>query len=219
MHAQGLLTASVGGRVMVLTDFPENLRKARAIVAAMDTDNRVTEIVNLTNLTAIDAEEALQSISGQNTKYKAVALPGSNSLMLEGDATEIARLKPLLGQMDAGGSAPRGAVSVVPLRFADGASLVEILTTLLPAYAREGFPVPTVAHEVGSNTIIISASGEAQKALETVIRQIDVRRPQVLVEAIIVEISNTAAEELGVQFALGGVNGNSVPYQKAIKPC
>jgi len=212
MHAQGQLTASVGGRVMVLTDFPENLRKARAIVAAMDTDNRVTEIVNLTNLTAIDAEEALQSISGQNTKYKAVALPGSNSLMLEGDATEIARLKPLLAQMDAGGSAPRGAVSVVPLRFADGASLVEILTTLLPAYAREGFPVPTVAHEVGSNTIIISASGEAQKALETVIRQIDVRRPQVLVEAIIVEISNTAAEELGVQFALGGVNGNSVPF-------
>jgi len=113
--------------------------------------------------------------------------------------------------MDVGGASPRGAVSVVPLRFANGDSIIELLNTLLPAYQREGQPIPTVAYEPGSNTLVISASGETQAALEQIIRRLDVRRPQVLVEAIIVEISDTTAKELGVEFALAGLNGNNVP--------
>jgi general secretion pathway protein D len=45
-----------------------------------------------------------------------------------------------------------------------------------------------------------------------VIRQLDVRRPQVLVEAIIVEISDTAAQQLGVQLFLSGLRGSSIPF-------
>lgn len=212
LHSQGILTANPGGNVLVITDFPENLRKAREIVAALDTDGRVVKTVKLNNITAIDAEEALKALGGTKSDYKAIAIPGSNSLILEGKLADLSRLTNVLEQMDLGGSSPRGAVSVVPLRFADGASLIEIMTTLLPAFAVEGQPVPTVAYESGSNAIIISATGETQQALESIIRRIDIRRPQVLVEAIIVEISNTAAKELGVQFALGGVEGSSVPF-------
>jgi len=212
MHNQGQLTAAQGSKVIVVTDFPENLRKARAIVEAMDTNGRVMETVQLRNISAFDAEDALKAIAGPNASFKVVGIAATNSILLEGEASEIARLRPIISSMDTGGQAPRGAVSVIPLRFVDGASIVEILVSLLPAYAREGQPVPTVAHETGSNTIIISASGETQTALESVIRRLDVRRPQVLVEAIIVEISNSAAKELGVQFALGGVNGNEVPF-------
>jgi len=212
LHSQGILTANPGGNVIVITDFPENLRKAREIVAAMDTDGRVVQTVQLTNITAIDAEEAMKALVGNKSDFKAIAIPGSNNLILEGNAADLDRLSGILKQMDAGGSSPRGAVSVVPLRFADGASLIEILTTLLPAFAVEGQPLPTVGYESGSNAIVISADGDTQQALESIIRRIDVRRPQVLVEAIIVEISNTAAKELGVQFALGGVNGSSVPF-------
>lgn len=212
VHSQGQLTAVNGGNVLVLTDFPENLRKARAIIAAMDTDGRQVESFRLTNLTAFDAEDALNALNTSSARYKVVAVPATNSILVEGRATDIAKLRPIIASMDAGGATPRGAVSVVPLRYADGTSLVDILTTLLPAYTREGQPSPTVAHEVGSNTIVISASGDTQTALESVIRRLDVRRPQVLVEAIIVEISDTAAQELGVQFALGGVDGNAIPF-------
>jgi general secretion pathway protein D len=45
-----------------------------------------------------------------------------------------------------------------------------------------------------------------------VIRQLDTRRPQVLVEAIIVEISDTAAKQLGVQLLLAGTGGSAVPF-------
>ena len=212
LHSQGIVSAAAGGNVLVVTDFPENIRKAREIISAMDTNGRVIETVRLSNLTALDAEDALKALAGPRPTFKAVAMPGSNSLILEGEANELARLKTILSQMDAGGATPRGAVSVLPLRFADGGELIEMLNGLLPAYIREGQPAPTVAYDIGSNSLIISAAGETQQALETIIRRLDVRRPQVLVEAIIVEISDDAAQELGVQFALGGVNGSTVPF-------
>ncbi|MCF8707558.1 type II secretion system secretin GspD [Rhizorhapis sp. SPR117] len=55
----------------------------------------------------------------------------------------------------------------------------------------------------GANAIIVAANSDAQRMLGEVVRQIDTRREQVLVEAIIVEISDSAAKKLGVQFLLG----------------
>lgn len=212
LHSQGILTANPGGNIIVVTDFPENLRKARGIIAAMDVNSVAIESVQLVNLTALDAEAALKTLAGSRPKYKAIAVPGSNSLILEGDAAEIARIRPILMQMDSGGAAARGAVSVVPLRFADGKVLIEMLTQILPAYERDGQPAPTVAYDQGSNALVVSATGDTQQALEGIIRRLDVRRPQVLVEAIIVEISDDTAKDLGVQFALGGVDGSAVPF-------
>lgn len=211
MHSQGQLTANPGGNVLVITDFPENLRKAREIVKAMDVSDSVIETIRLANISAIDAEEALKALGGPKPAYRVVAIPGSNSIILEGTYAAVNKMRPIVKSMDVGGSSPRGAVSVVPLRFADGESIIELLNTLLPAYEREGQAVPTVAYEPGSNTLVISASGETQLALEQIIRRLDVRRPQVLVEAIIVEISDTTAKELGVEFAIAGLNGKNVP--------
>jgi general secretion pathway protein D len=58
----------------------------------------------------------------------------------------------------------------------------------------------------GTNAVIIAANPEAQRQLGEVIRQLDTRREQVLVEAIIVEIGDDAARRLGVQFLLAGKN-------------
>ena len=63
-----------------------------------------------------------------------------------------------------------------------------------------------VTRYTGTNAIIVAANSEAQRQLGEVIRQLDTRREQVLVEAIIVEIGDEAAKRLGVQFLLGGKN-------------
>ena len=55
----------------------------------------------------------------------------------------------------------------------------------------------------GANAIIVAANSDVQRMLGETIRQIDTRREQVLVEAIIVEISDAAARKLGVQFLIG----------------
>jgi general secretion pathway protein D len=58
----------------------------------------------------------------------------------------------------------------------------------------------------GANAIIVAANADVQRMLGELIRQLDTRRSQVLVEAIVVEIGNDAAKRLGTQFALGGKN-------------
>lgn len=211
MHSQGQVSANPDGNIVVVTDFAENLRKARAIVEAMGAGGNVREVVQLTQLSVIDAQEVLKELDGPKDNLKVAAIEATNSLILQGTAAEVADMRQLLMSMDVGSTAPRGAISVVPLRYADGEGLNELIQSLLPTYTIEGKPTPTVAYESGSNTLVISATAEVQTDLEQIIRRLDQRRPQVLVEAIIVEISDTAAKELGVQFALGGINGSTVP--------
>jgi len=64
----------------------------------------------------------------------------------------------------------------------------------------------------GANAIVISASPDIQRTLGELIRQLDVRRQQVLVEAIIVEISDGAARQLGVNLFLSGLSGSNIPF-------
>jgi general secretion pathway protein D len=75
-----------------------------------------------------------------------------------------------------------------------------------------GRGTPVIARYEGTNAVIISAPGDLQRTLGEVVRQLDTRREQVLVEAIIVEISDAAAKKLGVQFLLGGLPGSGVPF-------
>jgi general secretion pathway protein D len=67
-----------------------------------------------------------------------------------------------------------------------------------------------IARFPGANALVISASADTQRMLAEVIRQLDQRRQQVLIEAIVVELSDNAVRELGVQWLLAGEDGNPV---------
>ena len=69
---------------------------------------------------------------------------------------------------------------------------------------------PTIVRYPGANALVINADPETQRTLMDVIGQLDVRRQQVLVEAIVVEISDAAARDLGVQIA--AANEKGVPF-------
>ncbi|MDB5669382.1 MAG: gspD [Alphaproteobacteria bacterium] len=64
----------------------------------------------------------------------------------------------------------------------------------------------------GANAIVIAAPADIQRSLGEVIRQLDTRRRQVLVEAIIVEISDTAAKQLGIQLLSAPIKGTGSPF-------
>lgn len=64
----------------------------------------------------------------------------------------------------------------------------------------------------GANAIVISATQDVQRMLSEVVRQLDVRQEQVLIEAIIVELSDRAAQQLGVRLFLAGLEGSAVPF-------
>lgn len=72
-----------------------------------------------------------------------------------------------------------------------------------------GRTAAVVTRFAGANAIVIAAPPEVQRQLADVIRQLDTRRQQVLVEAVVAEVSDTAAKKLGVQFLLGSLSGGA----------
>ena len=212
LNPQGVVSARPGSDILIVSDFPENIAKARAIAEASFSAQSQLETIRLTNLSSIDAEEAIRGLLGNEPTVNVVGVPATNSVLLEGPPREVGRLRRVLQDLDSGTAPPRGAISVVPIRYGDGETIAAAIATLLPSLATEGEPQPTVAYEPGSNTLIINAGGELQSEIEGIIRRLDQRRPQVVVEAMIVEISDTLARDLGVQFAASGLDGNDIPF-------
>jgi len=81
-----------------------------------------------------------------------------------------------------------------------------------PAEVPPAYRNAVVTRFEGANAIIISATQDVQRMLSEVIRQLDVRREQVLVEAMIVELSDRTAQQLGVRLFLAGLNGSAIPF-------
>ncbi|WP_298668981.1 type II secretion system secretin GspD [uncultured Sphingomonas sp.] len=79
-----------------------------------------------------------------------------------------------------------------------------------PAITAQGGRAPAVVTRfVGANAIVIAAPADIQRQLSEVVRQLDTRREQVLVEAIVAEVSDTTANRLGFQFLLGSLKGGA----------
>ena len=97
----------------------------------------------------------------------------------------------------AGGAAPASAAAAPVAAVSSSSSGGSGISTRGPAI---------VTRYEGANAIIVAANNDVQRMLGETIRQIDTRREQVLVEAIIVEISDAAAKKLGVQFLLGSTS-------------
>lgn len=75
-----------------------------------------------------------------------------------------------------------------------------------------GRTAAVVTRYAGANAIVIAAPAEVQRQLADVVRQLDTRREQVLVEAIVAEVSDATANRLGVQLLLGSLGGSNIPF-------
>ncbi len=122
-------------------------------------------------------------------------------------------LLPTLQQLVGGGSdpAPKAGLSPAASSSDGGGAVAPVPASTSAATGGAGGSIATrgpaiVTRYEGANAIIVAANADVQRQLGELIRQLDTRRPQVLVEAIVVEIGDDAAKKLGVQFLLGGKN-------------
>ena len=185
-----------------------------------------TEVVRV--LTALEQTKSKNDpAAGVGTPTRMVADERSNSILLSGDKASRLRLRALISHldtpMDSGGN-----TQVVYLRYAKAKELVNVLQGVsknLSNEAARNAPMPgqgqappggggssggaglvDIQADEATNSLVITAPPELIRSLRTVIAQLDVRRAQVLVEAVIAEISAEKTAELGVQW---GVNGNN----------
>src|SRR5690606_33813772 len=115
------------------------------------------------------------------------------------DAEELAEtLNSLLGS--AGGVSPQ----------ANAAALAAgIQPQQLRAVSELASSVSSVTADIGTNSLVIQASPEGFEALRRVIEKLDIERPQVLVEALIMEVTVSDGTELGINWVLNLVGGST----------
>lgn len=173
---------------------------ARLAEVAADLDRRASagteiKVVFLQNADAEQLLPVLQELVGQQpTQPPPVPQLSQQSSSLGGNAnapgTANARniVPPQAPPPSSGGGGnPNGQPAIV----ADGGRTAAVVTRF-----------------TGANAIVIAGPAEVQRQLSEVVRQLDTRREQVLVEAIVAEVSDATANRLGVQLLLGSLSGN-----------
>ena len=232
--ADGQVIASRAGNTIIIVDYADTARKLRTVLKKVDRDTRTMEVIALSNMSAKDMSETLASLSeGAQTGQAALSIipvAGSNSLILRGDASTVSALTKLAKDID-GKATVSGDVRVIYLRHADADQVLPVLRQLIGEVADVETPAGgeagdaagpsrplnrsqrrgAIARYEGANAIIVSAPPNLQRAIEDIVSQLARRRSQVLVEALIVEISDGAAKNLGVQFLLGGTGDSIIP--------
>ncbi|MFM9829667.1 MAG: type II secretion system secretin GspD, partial [Sphingomonas sp.] len=112
-----------------------------------------------------------------------------------------------------GGAGAANASTIVPPQSVPQLPQGGSNTQGQPAIVAEGGRTAAVVTRfAGANAIVIAAPGEVQRQLGDVIRQLDTRREQVLVEAIVAEVSDSTANRLGFQLLFGSLGGSGVPF-------
>ena len=233
---QGVVTANPRGNTVVVADYADNVRRIRGLIGQIDQDRAQVQTVTLKYSRATEIARVLNDLTsapgadgkGARGAVAIVPVESSNSIMLRGDTDAIARLIPIINDLDRRAQSSAD-IQVVFLKHANAEEMLPVLQQLVgqqptaPAggkAAAEATPASAVtpgsqranlARYPGANALIISADPETQRMLAEVIRQLDVRREQVLVEAIVVEVSDGTAQRLGVQTILGSQGGN-VPF-------
>ena len=214
----GFVNAAEGGNVLVIVDYAENVGRIRQVLRDLDRDTSIVEMIELENVSAAEMTRIIQTMRTRNAageddtvfNVTVAPIPASNTVVLRGNREAVAEMIALIRRVDSVSRSSQG-FRVIHLNHADGEDLLPILQQVVETMSdTEGMTRrPSVSYHQPSNAVVLNADPDIQRELELVIRQLDVRRPQVLVEGIIVEMSDTVAQELGVQMLLAGGDGDT----------
>ena len=230
----GQLAAYAAGNLLIISDRASNVSRIVRIVQRIDeSGDEPIEVIPLHNAGAADVVRIVNSLNqgagaeAGGSAVKVVADDRTNSILLTGERSQRLRLKALIINMDTP-MATGGDTQVRYLRYADAEKIADKLKGQATATAKAQGGPPTAAPSAGggtsnvdasvtiwadvaTNALIITAPPKIMRSLMGVIDKLDIRRAQVQVEAIIVEIDVNKSSNLGVQWLLYGKGNTTVP--------
>ncbi len=202
---------SIQGNRLVITERASNVKRLERLLARIDTaSGSEIEVIPMTHANATDVVRTLSQLepsaggAASTTPPRIVADPRSNSVLLSGNPGLRLRMRALLAHLDTPVT-DGDYTQVIFLHNAKAAELAPILdsiaTTLTTGAQKvDGGKVATIGFHNETNALVISAPPLVFRNLSSVVRQLDVRRAQLMVEAVIAEVSDELADELGVQW-------------------
>lgn len=202
---------------ILISDNKDNVERIKEIVIKLDSDLDTTiSEYNLLNMSSIEALRILNSLkSDANTRFDKIGVAtfqGANKLIFSGPREIVTKAKLLLAKLDSDNSNSNNT-KVIYLNYSKAEDILRILSDLSGSFGQEqntDFKTVITSHEE-TNSIIIRSNPQIIKTLTDIVSQLDIRRPQVLVEAIIVEISESKAKSLGVDTVFSGNSDENAP--------
>ena len=226
---QGHLAAYTSTNSLVITDRSSNIKRLVGIIKRIDRpDNDEIEFIRLKHAAAPEVVRILSNLAttgGQPGQQqlgaaKLAADDRTNSVLISGNPASRLRLRGLIANLDTPLESG-GNTKVIYLKYANAKDMAAIIQGVSAGQAKVGVGEAAVvasttaaSRGVGgsssnvdiqadehTNSLIITAPPDAMRNILAVIRQLDIRRAQVLVEAIIAEISGDKSRDLGISFA------------------
>ncbi|MDQ7075855.1 MAG: type II secretion system secretin GspD [Gammaproteobacteria bacterium] len=226
---QGHLAAYPSTNMLIITDRAGNINRLTQIIKRIDRpDNEEVELIHLQHASASEVVRILGTLQQSANKggiqrkghARLAADERTNSVLISGDKANRLRIRGLIAHLDTPLES-EGNTRVIYLRYANAKDLAAILKGVSAGQARtassavkgkttasNGRSDIDIQADEHTNSLIITAAPNEMRSLQGVIRQLDIRRAQVLIEAIITEISEDKNRELGIQLAGGNSNNN-----------
>jgi len=210
----GHLAAFSESNMLIISDTAANVRRINELVERVDVSGQEEmEVITLQHASATEVVRVLTAMEEKKGKEEAgirmVADERTNSILLSGPPKRRVAVRAMVSHLDT--RIEGGNTQVFYLRYAKADELAEVLRGLLAgmsvkpekgADASGQGGVNIQPHE-STNALVINGPPELVRDMRAVVQQLDVRRAQVLVEAVIAEVSWEKATELGVQWGIG----------------
>jgi general secretion pathway protein D len=200
---EAVITAVPGAGVLILSDRAENHKRITSLIAQLDKPReQPIEMVPMNNAKSTEILGVIQSLEITPDGATITADRRSNALLVSGPQEFRQRVRLLVAQLDT----PQRTTSstVVTLSYADANALADVV---LRSVGGEAGEISIVA-DPRSNSLLITAPSERMRNIENLIHTLDRRPSQVLVEAVIFEMSVEGFADLSAQF--GAVLGDAV---------
>ncbi len=223
------MAAYPNGNILILSDRASNVSRVMRIIERIDQegDNEV-DIINLQHASAAEVVRVVNTFFAQQSAQegggsgpsRVIADDRSNSVLVGGEKSLRLRIKALVAHLDTPLESG-GDTQVVYLQFADAEKIAAKLKEQISATvaitsggappAGGGAPSSvgasadrstTIWAEPETNALVITAPVKVMRSLRSIVDKLDIRRMQVLVEAIIVDVNVNKNAELGVNWAV-----------------
>ena len=216
----GHLAAYPPSNILIISDRASNVHRMMQIIRRIDRiGNQDVDVMPLQNASADQVVRVIDQLSQgrggaqMGRSFKVVADERNNSVLISGDPAERLRIRALVAELDTPSSSG-GNTRVIYLHYANAKKLAPKLKEQMSelaalAGAETTGKSPKAAAEKNAlvwadpdnNALIITAPPKLMRTVLDIITKLDIRRPQVLVQAIIAEVNVDKTDDLGVNWA------------------
>jgi general secretion pathway protein D len=227
----GHLAAHPASNMLIISDRTANVNRMLRIIRRIDqAGDEEIEVIRLEHGSAADIVRVVTSLTQAANRadtaggaLSMVADERTNSILISGDRTTRLKIRTLITHLDTP-LEQGGNTQVIYLNYADAEDLSSRLREQAGQITGQGQPgqqgaaaAPsrrndgiTIWADPATNALVITAPPEAMRVLRSVIAQLDIRRAQVMVEAIVAEVSYNKAAQLGVSWVIDGTEGGNI---------